>query len=91
MTFVLRVLLGGGVLLIISAIECTSILQTAKDTWSGAVSGYTWQCQGGKPATASTGNPVTGAILGGTLAGPASSTPAQAARLVPWVQHGWGG
>ena len=93
MTFVLMLLLGGGVLLIVSAIECTSIVQTFSDVLDGTIVGYTWRCGGGKPGTASGGNPITGGILGvgGTLAGPASSTPPQVARLVPWVRNGWSG
>ena len=109
MTFILMLLLGGGVLLIASAIECTSIIQTAADVWSGAVSGYTWRC-GAKDLSGGTKNPCAlatpadwcdpsspcydankcAAIQSGT-AGPASSTPPQAARLVPWVRNGWSG
>lgn len=47
MTFIVVLLMGGGVLFIISAIECTSLGQTVQDVWSGDVSKYTWTCQNG--------------------------------------------
>ena len=111
MTFVIVLLMGAGVLLIISAMECTSLIQTTADVWSGAVAGYTWQC-GGANLSGGTKNPCALATpydwcnKGGPcydankcaalqqqqgLAGPASSTPPAAARLVPWVRQGWGG
>lgn len=45
MTFIIVLLMGGGVLLIVSAIECTSLGTTIKDVWSGDVSKYTWTCE----------------------------------------------
>ena len=66
MTLLVVLMLGGGVVLIISAIECVSILQTAKDVWNGDVAGYTWQCGGN--ASSGAKKAIGNAIRGGATA-----------------------